>query len=68
MPSFIKNLLYGISVFGVFIVIAATLKLISGNTPENADYFGLFTNSDITLGLVVAVVVTFTHIKKMKNK
>jgi len=68
MTPFYKTILYGIGVFSLFTTIALILKLVSHQKPVDADYFGLFTNSDLLLGLVVSVVVTIAHKRKMRLK
>ena len=66
MPSYIKTLLYAVSVFVVFTLLALALKYFSNRIPENAEYFGLLTNNDLLMGALVAAIVTITHIKRRK--
>ena len=68
MHPILKTILFGLGVFVIFSTIAIILKLVSNQTPEEDAYFGLFTNSDIMLGLVVAVAVTFSHERKKRLK
>jgi hypothetical protein len=68
MSPIFKSILYGIGVFAMFSVIALILKLVTNHKPIDAEYFGLFTNTDLMLGLVVAVVVTINHERKKKMK
>ncbi|MBP1677195.1 MAG: hypothetical protein H6Q20_1754 [Bacteroidetes bacterium] len=68
MSTGVKNILFGLSAFIIFMLISLVLKLVSNRIPENADYFGLFTNSDILIGLMVAILVTFTHIRRKNLK
>lgn len=68
MTPFYKTILYGIGVFSIFTTIALIIKLVTNNKPVDADFFGLFTNSDLMLGLVVAVAVTIAHKRKMRLK
>jgi hypothetical protein len=68
MPPFIKTVLFGLGVFAIFTTLAIILKLVTNHTPVEGEYFGLFTNSDIMLGLVVAIVVTLSHERKKKLK
>ncbi len=68
IPSKLKPILYGIGVFLVFTTLMVILKLVTHHTPSDAEYFGLFTNQDLFLGLVVAVVLTFSHERKKKLK
>lgn len=68
MSPFYKTILYGIGVFSLFTIIALILKLVTNQKPTDADYFGLFTNSDLILGIVVAVAVTIAHKRKMRLK
>lgn len=66
MPSYIKTILYAVSVFVVFTLIALALKYFSHRIPEDAEYFGLLTNNDLLMGALVAGVVTISHIKRRK--
>ncbi len=68
MPPIVKTFLYGVGVFSLFTVIALILKLVTNHQPVDADYFGLFTNSDLMLGVLVAVAVTIAHKRKMRLK
>ena len=64
----LKIVLYGFGVFAVYIVFLIVLRLISGRTPEDAEIFGLFSKSDFLLGLLVAVVLTFSNVRKKRLK
>jgi|GEM_PF-922480 len=68
MSPIIKNILYGIGVFSLFSVIALILKYATNYTPIGNEILGYFTTSDLMLGVVVAIVVTFAHIKKTRIK
>lgn len=68
MSPIIKNVLYGIGVFSLFSVIALLLKYATNYTPIGNEVVGSFTSSDLMLGVVVAIVVTFAHIKKTRLK
>lgn len=68
IPPKIKPLLYGISVFIVFSTLVAVMKLVTKRIPTNAEYFGLYTQKDILLGAIVAVILTFSHERKKKLK
>jgi len=66
--KYFRTFLYGLGVFFVFITIAIILKRSTNQLPTENDIFGLFTRTDLLLGLVVAFVVTFSHEKKKKLK
>lgn len=68
MHPIFKTILYGVGVFTIFTTIAVILKLVTNQVPKEEAYFGLFTNSDLMLGLVVALVVTISHERKKKLK
>lgn len=68
MRTKLKPIIYGIGVFAIYALLTYVLRLISDRFPENADYFGVFTTNDLLLGLVVAVVLTFSNIRKSKLK
>ncbi|MDL2290119.1 hypothetical protein LJB95_01800 [Paludibacteraceae bacterium OttesenSCG-928-F17] len=62
----LKPVLYGLGVFAVYIIILVILRLISGRLPENPAIFGFFTGNDFLLGLLVAVTLTFTYVRRKK--
>lgn len=66
MHPIIKTILYGLGVFVIFTILAVILKLVTNKIPENAEYFGLITNGDLMIGLVVAIAVTISHERKKK--
>ncbi len=68
MHPILKTILFGLGVFLIFTTIAVILKLVTNQQPKEDAYFGLFTNSDIMLGLVVAAAVTFSHERKKRLK
>ncbi len=68
MHPVLKTILYGLGVFVIFTTIAIILKLVSNQAPEKDAYFGLFTKSDLMLGLVVAFFVTLRYEQKKKLK
>ena len=68
IPPKIKPVIYGLSVFGVYIILSVVLRLISKRIPEDAEYFGIFSTNDILIGLIVALVLTFTHERKKRIK
>ena len=67
MHPILKTLLYGLSVFIIFMAFAVVLKLVTHRVDENA-LFGLITKNDLLMGLVVAVFVSFSHERKKKLK
>lgn len=67
MHPIIKTLLYGLSVFIIFMVFAVVLKLVTHRVDGNA-LFGLITKNDLLMGVVVAVFVSFSHERKKKLK
>jgi len=64
----IKILLYGLSVFLIYTVLAIVLRLITHHVPTEEEYFGLISNKDLLLGLMLALVLTFTHERRKKLK
>lgn len=57
----VKSFLFGLGAFSVFLVIAGILKWVSKVESPEAAYFGLYTNSDLMLGVAVALVITLSH-------
>ena len=68
MNSRLKLIIYAISTFLVFLLLTWILRLMAGKLPIEDGILGVFKNSDLLLGLVVAVAVTFSHIQKRKLK
>lgn len=68
MNSRLKLIIYAISTFLVFLLLTWILRLMAGKLPIENGILGVFKNSDLLLGLVVAVAVTFSHIQKRKLK
>ena len=66
--SKLRPIIYGLGVFVIFTVLAIALKLITKHTPTETEYFGLISKKDILLGLLLAVVLSFTHERKKKLK
>ncbi len=66
MPGIVKTFLFGLVAFVIFTVIAVFLKYVSGQLPQEDALLGIFTQTDLLLGLVVAIVVTFSH-ERRKN-
>ncbi|HOF97918.1 MAG TPA: hypothetical protein P5157_02765 [Paludibacteraceae bacterium] len=66
LKSLLKTLLYGLGVFGVYIVIIVLLRLFSGRVPDEAVIFNFFTKNDLLIGLLLACILTFTHQRNKK--
>lgn len=66
--KYLRIFLYGLGVFVVFITIALILKSATNQVPTENEIFGLFTKTDLLLGLAVAFAVTFSHEKKKSLK
>lgn len=64
----IKLILYALGAFAVFITIVVLLRLITGDIPEEATILGIFSKNDFLLGIVVAVVVTFSYERRQRLK
>ena len=68
MSPFAKKILFALSVFAVFMILATVLKLISGQQNEEAVILGMFSETDLLLGVAVAALVTFNRERKRKQK
>jgi len=64
----LKPILYGLGVFTIFMTISVLMKIISHRIYIDAEYFGLISNKDLMLGLIIAFVVTFTHERRKRLK
>ena len=68
MSPFAKKILFAISVFAVFMILATVLKLVSGQQSEEGLILGLFSETDLLLGVAVAALVTFNRERKKKQQ
>ena len=64
----LKIVLYGLSVFVIYTVLAIAIRMITHHVPTEDEYLGLISNKDLLLGLLLAFVLTFTHEKKKTLK
>ncbi|MDD4971808.1 MAG: hypothetical protein PHT07_20470 [Paludibacter sp.] len=64
----LKTLLYGLSVFVIYTILAIALRMITHHLPTEEEYFGLISNKDLLIGLMLAIVLTFTHERKKNLK
>ena len=62
----LKTLFYGLSVFVIYTIMAIALRMITHHVPTEEEYFGLISNKDLLIGLMLAFVLTFTH-ERRKN-
>ena len=68
LPPKIRPVLYAIGIFIVFTVLMVIIKLITHKIPTETEYFGLFSNNDLLMGGIVAIILTFSHERKKKLK
>ncbi|HLP05082.1 MAG TPA: hypothetical protein VK152_06610 [Paludibacter sp.] len=61
----LKPVLYGLSIFVVFIVLTFILRVATHHTQPG--FCGMFTYRDLLLGALVAGILTFTHERKKKQ-
>jgi hypothetical protein len=66
--SKLKPILYGLSVFAIYTILILILRYFSHFKPDDAEILGVFSKNDILLGVLVAVVLTFSHERKKKLK
>jgi len=64
----LKIIVYGLSVFMIYTVLAIALRMITHHVPTEDEYFGLISDKDLYLGLLLAIVLTFTHERKKRLK
>jgi hypothetical protein len=67
LQSLLKSLQYAIGVFAVFIIFTLVLRFLTKGVPEKINWPQLFSEKELLMGLVIAVMVTFMHIQKMKR-
>ncbi len=68
MNSKLKLLIYAASAFVVFMLLTWILRLASGKLPMEDGMWGIYKDSDFLLGVVVAGVITLSHVQKRKLK
>lgn len=68
MNSKLKTVIYAISVFLIFMLLTWILRLMAGKLPIEDGFLGVYKNSDLFLGIVVAAIVTLSHLQKRKLK
>lgn len=68
MTPFVKRVLFGIGVFSVFMIIALLLKYVAAGYKLDGSITDLITETDLMLGVLVAVFVTVAHIRRTKLK
>jgi hypothetical protein len=66
IPPKLEPIIYGSGVFIVFTVAMILLKYITHHTPDNTEYFGLFSKKDLMMGTVIALILTASHVHKKK--
>lgn len=68
IPRKLQPILYGLGAFAIFITLSLILKFITNRMSADAEYFGILSNKDLLIGVLVAIIVTFTHERKKKIK
>lgn len=59
-------LLYGLGVFAVYAILTYVLRVFLSRTTTDAEYFGIYSSNDLLIGVLVAIVLTFSHFSKKK--
>ena len=68
MSPKLKPVLYGLSVFAVYLILTYILRLAFNRMPTDAEILGLYSTNDLLLGVVVTVALTISHERKKKLK
>ena len=68
MNSKLKLVIYAISAFLVFMLLTWILRLMTGKLPLEDGLWGVYKDSDLLLGLVLAAIISFSHYQKRKLK
>lgn len=68
MHPTLKILSYGLSIFVIYAILVVALRTLTHHDPTDLEYFGLFSTKDILLGLLLSIVLTFTHERKKRLK
>ena len=57
-------LLYGLGVFSVYAILTYALRVFFSRITTDAEFFGVYSTNDLLIGVLVAVVLTFSHQRK----
>jgi hypothetical protein len=65
--SILKSLRFTLGVFAVFISFTLVLRFVTKGFPENITISTLFSEKELLMGVIIAIMVTFMHIQKQKR-
>ena len=60
----LKTGLYGLSILVIYAIIVFVLRRIVNHNPIDYEYFGVYSQKDVLLGLGLAIALTFAHERK----
>ena len=61
-------LIYGLGVFAVYAILTYLLRVFFNRAAVDAEFFGIYSKNDLFVGVLVAVVLTFSHQRKKNIK
>lgn len=61
-------LIYGLGVFAVYAILTYVLRVLFNRAAVDAELFGVYSKNDLLVGVLVAVVLTFSHQRKKNIK
>jgi len=64
----LKPVIYGLGVFTVYVLLTYVLRIILKRTTSDATIFGVYSTNDLLIGLLLAVVLTFSHQRRKTIK
>jgi len=64
----LKIILYGLSVFVIYTILAIALRMITHHVPTEDEYLGLISKKDILIGLMLTFVLTFAHDRRQNMR
>ncbi len=64
----LKPVIYGLGVFTVYVLLTYVLRIIFKRTTSDATIFGVYSTNDLLIGLLLAVVLTFSHQRRKTIK
>lgn len=68
MSPKLKPVLYGLGVFAVYAILTYVLRIFFDRTSTDAEFLGIYSKNDLLIGVLVAVVLTFSHERKKNIK
>jgi len=57
-----------LSVFVIYCILTYVLRYMFNRMPTDGEFLGMYSTTDLLIGLALALILTITHEKKKKSK